>query len=372
MSATDELSAAGVSIWLDDLSRDRIVSGDLTRLIAERGVVGITTNPTIFAKAFADGTAYRERLAQHRGAGESAAELAVALMTEDVRDACDILLPIHDSTGGLDGRVSIEVSPAAAHDAPATLAEAIRLRDLVDRPNLFVKIPATPAGIVAIEDAIALGISINVTLIFGLERYRQVIGAYVAGLERARADGRDLASIRSVASFFVSRVDVEVDRRLAEIGSERAEALTGEAAIANARLAYELFEQSLLDPRWLDLVDAGAMPQRPLWASTGVKDPTMRDTRYVEQLVAPNTVNTMPEKTLDAVWQHGRIRQNTVDGTYDEARNIIAALDSVGVSMADVSAGLESAGIATFAESWEKLLRAVAAPDSGNSQHPDT
>jgi transaldolase len=364
-SATEDLRAAGVSIWLDDLSRDRIVSGDLGRLIAERGVVGITTNPTIFATAFTQGDAYRDRLAELRRSGASPAEIAITLTTEDVREACDILLPLHESTRGLDGRVSIEVSPGAAHDSEATLAEAIRLHELVDRPNVFVKIPATPAGVAAIEDAIAAGISINVTLIFGLERYRQVIDAYERGLERARADGHDISRIHSVASFFVSRVDVDVDRRLAIVGGRAAEALSGKAAIANARLAYEVFEESLRELRWLVLADAGANPQRPLWASTGVKDPRMRDTRYVEELVAPHTVSTMPEKTLEAVWDHGRIRPNAIAGTYDEARQVIEGLRAAGISMADVAGALEAAGIATFAESWEKLLAAVASdPES--------
>ncbi|MFF1877831.1 transaldolase [Leifsonia sp. NPDC058230] len=360
MTATGDLRAAGVSIWLDDLSRDRIVSGGLERLIAERDVVGITTNPTIFAAAFTQGVGYRDRLAELRGSGAGAAEIAVALMTEDVQSACDILLPIHESTSGRDGRVSIEVSPAAAHDSAATLAEAIRLHELVDRPNVFVKIPATLAGVAAIEDAIAAGISINVTLIFGLDRYRQVIEAYERGLERARADGRDLSRIHSVASFFVSRVDVEVDRRLEAVGGRAAEVLSGKAAVANARLAYEIFEQSLRELRWLVLADAGANPQRPLWASTGVKDPRMRDTRYVEELVAPHTVNTMPEKTLEAVWDHGRIPADAIAGTEDDSRQVIEGLRAVGISMAEVAGTLEAAGIATFADSWERLLAAVA------------
>jgi transaldolase len=371
MTATEDLQAAGVSIWLDDLSRDRIVSGDLGRLIAERGVVGITTNPTIFATAFAQGAAYRDQLAELRDSGASPADIAITLMTQDVRAACDILLPIHESTGGLDGRVSIEVSPAAAHDSSATLAEAIRLHGLVDRPNMFVKIPATQAGVTAIEHAIAAGISINVTLIFGLERYRQVIEAYVRGLERARAGGRDIALIHSVASFFVSRVDVDVDRRLANVGGLAAGALSGRAALANARLAYEVFEESLREPRWLDLAHAGANPQRPLWASTGVKNPRMRDTRYVEELVAPHTVNTMPEKTLEAVWDHGRIRPNAIAGTFDEARQIIEGLQEAGISMADVADSLEAAGIATFAESWERLIAAVASdPEPASPARP--
>ena len=360
MTATEDLRAAGVSIWLDDLSRDRIVSGDLARLIAERGVVGITTNPTIFATAFAQGAAYRDQLAELRRSGASPADIAITLMTQDVRAACDILLPIHESTGGLDGRVSIEVEPGLAHDAAGTTSEAKRLWAKVNQPNAMIKIPATVEGLTAITEATAAGISINVTLIFGLERYRQVIEAYVRGLERARADGRDIALIHSVASFFVSRVDVDVDRRLATLGGPAAEALSGRAALANARLAYEVFEESLREPRWLGLAHAGANLQRPLWASTGVKDARMRDTRYVEELVAPHTVNTMPEKTLEAVWDHGRIRLNAIAGRFDEARQVIEELQAAGISMADVADSLEAAGIATFADSWEKLLAAVA------------
>ncbi|MFF1634206.1 transaldolase [Leifsonia sp. NPDC058248] len=360
MTATADLRAAGVSIWLDDLSRGRIVSGGLERLIAERDVAGITTNPTIFANAFAESAVYDDQLAELRAEGAGPAETAFALMTHDVRAACDILKPVYDATGGVDGRVSIEVSPAVAHDPTATLAEAVHLHELVDRPNVLVKIPATPAGVLAIADATAAGISVNVTLIFGLERYRQVIDAYLAGLERARHAGHDIGSIHSVASFFVSRVDVEVDRRLAALGGETAERLSGQAAIANARLAYEIFEQTLLDASWRELARAGANPQRPLWASTGVKDPRLRDTIYVEELVAPHTVNTMPAKTLEAVADHGSIRNDTIHGTYDDARRMLDELAAAGVSMADVADTLETAGIVTFAASWETLIGAIS------------
>jgi len=359
MTATQDLRAAGVSIWLDDLSRGRIRSGDLDRLIAESDVVGITTNPTIFAAAFADGASYREQAESLRAAGESRVETALALMTDDVRAACDTFRPVFEETGGWDGRVSIEVSPVVADDPDATLAECRRLRDLVDRPNLFVKIPATEAGVTAIEDAIAEGISVNVTLIFGLERYRQVIAAYVAGLERARAAGLDLARIHSVASFFVSRVDVEVDRRLEASGDPRASGLRGRAAVANARLAYEVFEQSLREDRWRAVADSGANLQRPLWASTGVKDARLRDTLYVEELVAPHTVSTMPEKTLDAVRDHALIRPDAITANEADAHAVMAALAEAGVSMDAVSETLETAGIATFGASWERLLAAV-------------
>jgi transaldolase len=280
-------------------------------------------------------------------------------MTADVRSACDILRPTFDATAGVDGRVSIEVSPAVAHDAGATLAEAHSLRSAVDRENLFVKIPATAAGIEAIRDATAAGISVNVTLIFGLDRYREVIDAYLSGLERASAAGLGLDTIQSVASFFVSRVDVEVDRRLEALGG--ASGLEGRAAVANARLAYELFEQTLRTPRWKALETAGANLQRPLWASTGVKSDRMRDTMYVEELVAPHTVNTMPEKTLEAVFDHGAISADAITGNYGDARSVLALLEEHGISMADVAATLESAGIATFSASWERLLGIVAA-----------
>ncbi|WP_345761240.1 transaldolase [Diaminobutyricibacter sp. McL0608] len=360
MTATGDLRRAGVSIWLDDLSRERILSGGLARLIAERDVVGITTNPTIFANAFEESGAYERQLAELRRMGASAADAAFALMTADVQSACDVLRPTFDATEGLDGRVSIEVSPAVAHDSAATLAEAHQLRSAVDRQNLFVKIPATDAGITAIADATAAGISVNVTLIFGLERYRQVIDASVSGLERAKDAGLPLGAIQSVASFFVSRVDVEVDRRLESAGVTDSP-LAGRAAVANARLAYEIFEQSVRSQRWLALERDGANRQRPLWASTGVKNTRMRDTVYVEELVAPQTVNTMPEKTLEAVWDHGTIASDTVTGNYEDALQVVDGLAAHGILLSDVSATLETAGIATFSASWERLVDSVRA-----------
>lgn len=367
MTATHDLRDAGVSIWLDDLSRDRIVSGGLQRLIAERDVVGITTNPTIFANAFAQADAYESQLADLRRDGASPADTAFALMTSDVRSACDVLAPVFAATNGVDGRVSMEVSPAVAHDAAATVAEAHAIVRAVDRPNLFVKIPATLAGLAAIEEATAAGISVNVTLIFGLDRYRQVIDAYLSGLERAAASGLALDRIHSVASFFVSRVDVEVDKRL-DAGGGDASTLSGRAGVANARLAYELFEESLAGPRWRAVADAGATPQRPLWASTGVKSPRMRDTVYVEELVATSTVNTMPEKTLEAVWDHGAIRGDTITGAYDESREVFRTLADVGISMTDVAERLEAEGVATFTAAWERMLAALGA-DPG-ATHP--
>lgn len=356
---TQLLTDAGVSIWLDDLSRARIHSGDLHQLIAERDVVGITTNPTIFATALRSGDAYEGDLDRLARKGVSPTEAVIELTTSDVRDACDIFRPIFDATHGVDGRVSIEVSPGVAHDTADSVEEAKALAAAVDRPNVFIKIPATDAGLDAITACIAEGISINITLIFSLDRYRQVIDAYFTGLERALAAGRDVSGIRSVASFFVSRVDVEIDRRLDAIGTERAASLKAQAGIANARLAYEVFEEAQRSPRALALFDRGANTQRPLWASTGVKDPDLRDTVYVESLVAPNVVNTMPEKTLDATYDHGSIRENTIAGTYDAARAHLDALAEVGVSYDEAMATLEAEGIEKFDASWDDLVESV-------------
>jgi transaldolase len=356
---TQLLTDAGVSIWLDDLSRSRIHSGDLHRLIADRNVVGITTNPTIFATALRSGDAYEGELDRLARTGVSPTEAVVELTTSDVRDACDILRPIFDATRGVDGRVSIEVSPGVAHDSADSVAEANALATAVDRPNVFIKILATQAGLGAITACIAEGISINVTLIFSLGRFRQVIDAYFSGLELALADGRDLSGIRSVASFFVSRVDVEIDKRLDAIGTERAAVLKGQAGIANARLAYQVFEEAQHSPRAQALLESGANTQRPLWASTGVKDPQMLDTVYVESLVAPNVVNTMPEKTLDAVYDHGSIRENTIAGTYGAARAHLDALADIGVSYDEAMETLETEGIEKFDASWNDLLESV-------------
>ena len=359
-SPTAMLSAAGVSIWLDDLSRQRILSGDLQRLITERDVVGVTTNPTIFAAAVSGSDAYDEQIASLAREGRSAADVVFEITTEDVARAADVLRPTFDATGGDDGWVSIEVGADAAHDAPATTAEARQLAEHIDRPNVFVKIPATAEGLTAIADSIALGISVNVTLIFSLERYRAVIDAYLDGLERAHAAGIELSGVHSVASFFVSRVDTEVDRRLETLGSSAARALKGHAGIANARLAYEIFGTRFAEDRAERLLALGAHVQRPLWASTGVKDPTLPDTRYVEELVAPGVVNTMPEHTLEAVFDHGRIRGNTVSGTGDAARAVLAGLAELGVSYDDVTATLEREGVAKFRDSGAQLVATVA------------
>ena len=306
-----QLSAAGVSVWLDDISRERLTTGNLAGLIRDRHVVGVTSNPTIFAHALASGSAYDSQLADLEVREVGLEEAARAITTYDIRWACDVLRPVYDATSGIDGRVSIEVDPRIARDSAKTIAEARALWWLVDRPNLFIKIPATEQGLPAITQCLSEGISINVTLIFALERYGQVIDAFFAGMEQARQAGHDLATIASVASFFVSRVDTEVDRRLDKIGTAEAAALRGKAAIANARLAYELYEERFATPRWEALRQAGARPQRPLWASTSTKDPAFPDTMYVEELVAPGTVNTMPESTLDAMADHGKVRGNT-------------------------------------------------------------
>ena len=359
-SATSKLAAEGVSIWLDDLSRQRILSGDLQRLITQRDVVGVTTNPTIFAAAVGGSSAYDEQIAALAEGNLSAAEVVFALTTDDVAKAADILRPTFDASGGIDGWVSIEVGADAAHDTLATLVEARSLSEHIARPNVFVKIPATVEGVAAITAAIALGISVNVTLIFSLERYRAVVDAYLTGLERAHESGLALRDIRSVASFFVSRVDTEVDRRLDEIGTAAARELRSRAGIANARLAYEIFESEFAGERAQRLLALGANAQRPLWASTGVKDPALPDTRYVEELVARDVVNTMPEKTLEAVFDHGRIRGDTITGTADESRAVLAGLARLGISYDDVTATLEREGVEKFQASGDELVATVA------------
>ena len=357
---TQDLADAGVSIWLDDLSRQRITTGNLQELIETRNVVGVTTNPTIFQGAISAGVGYEEAIAAQASAGATADDAIFALTTTDVRDACDIFRPIYDATDGIDGRVSIEVSPDLAHDTAATVAEAKKLHAAVDRPNVLIKIPATKAGLPAITEVIAAGISVNVTLIFSLERYAAVIDAYLAGLEQARSADVELSTIHSVASFFVSRVDTEVDKRLAAIGTDDALALKGLAGIANARLAYELFEQRFAEKRAQDLVSAGANLQRPLWASTGVKDPALPDTLYVTELVAPGTVNTMPEKTLEATFDHGVITGDTITDHYEDARLVFAQLAHLVVDIADVTQVLEDEGVEKFIASWHDLQKTVA------------
>ncbi|MEU1540911.1 transaldolase [Actinacidiphila glaucinigra] len=359
------LAAEGVSVWLDDLSRRRIASGDLARLVMSGRVVGVTTNPSIFRAAIGSGEDYREELAGLAARGVTPDEAVRTMTAADVRAAADVLRPVYEATGGRDGRVSIEVDPRLAHLTEATVAEAGRLARLVDRPNVMIKIPATTEGLPAITEVTALGISVNVTLIFSLDRHREVMEAYLAGLEKARAAGIDLSTVHSVASFFVSRVDTEVDRRLRELGTDEASALKGRAALANARLAYRAQREFFTGDRWAALAAAGAHAQRPLWASTGVKDPAYRDTLYVEELVAPGTVNTVPEATLDAVAGHGRIDGDTVTGHYDRARADLAALERLGIPYETVVRQLEDEGVAKFKAAWAELLQAVATALNG-------
>jgi transaldolase len=360
-SPTAALSALGVSIWLDDLSRERIVSGGLQKLIDDRNVVGVTTNPTIFATALAKGEAYDAQVAELAAAGRSLTEAVFEITTQDVANACDIFRPVFDATGGVDGRVSIEVEPGLAHDAAGTIQEAKELWAKVDRPNVMVKIPATVEGLEAIAAATGLGINVNVTLIFSLERHREVINAYLTGLETAKAAGIDLSTIHSVASFFVSRVDTEVDKRLEAIGTAEALALKSKAGIANARLAYQVYEQAFVSERAKVLLAAGANKQRPLWASTGVKDPSLPDTLYVTELAVPETVNTMPEKTLEATFDHGVITGDNVTGNYASANETLDALAALGISYDDVTALLEKEGVEKFIVSWNELLDTIAA-----------
>src|SRR5688572_9004502 len=340
---TDRLQAladAGVSIWLDDLSRERIESGNLTDLVKDRNVVGVTTNPTIFAAALADGERYDDQVRGLAADGADVSKATFELTTEDVRNACDLLLPVYQEDPK-DGRVSIEVDPFLAHDTDGTIKSAQDLWRAVDRPNVLVKIPATDEGLPAIRRATADGISVNVTLIFSLERYRKVMDAYLAGLEDAKEAGIDLATIHSVASFFVSRVDTEVDKRLDAIGTDDALALRGEAAVANARLAYAAYQEVFAGDRWQALTDSGANPQRPLWASTGVKDERYPDTKYVTDLIVADTVNTMPEKTLEAFADHGEVDGDAVSGKAQEAEQVFARLESVGIDFDDVLLVLE-------------------------------
>lgn len=359
--ALADLSAEGVSVWLDDISRDRLRTGNLQEFIDTKHVVGVTSNPTIFQKALEKGEAYDEQVRELK-TREIAIDGAIRyLMAYDIRWACDVLRPVYDSTGGEDGRVSIEVDPRIAHDTARTIAEAKGLWWLVDRPNVMIKIPATAEGLPAITAATAVGISVNVTLIFGLDRYDAVMDAYLSGLEQAKAAGIDLSTIRSVASFFVSRVDTEVDKRLDKIGSDEAKALRGKAAVANARLAYERFETVVASDRWKALEASGAHVQRPLWASTGVKDPAYDDTMYVVDLVAPHTVNTAPEATILAVADHGKVRGNTIAGTYDDARAVLAALEGFGIGYDDVIEVLEAEGVQKFEDSFAQLAESVQA-----------
>ncbi|MFF7971385.1 transaldolase [Streptomyces sp. NPDC007905] len=357
--ALKRLADEGVSVWLDDLSRKRITSGSLAELVASGGVVGVTTNPSIFQAAIGSGEGYEEQLTDLAARGVTVDEAVRMMTTADVRAAADILDAVYTTSDGRDGRVSIEVDPRLAHRTEATVAEAKQLAWLVDRPNVMIKIPATRAGLPAITEVIGLGISVNVTLIFSLERYREVMAAYLAGLEKARERGLDLSRIHSVASFFVSRVDSEIDKRLTALGTDEARALKGRAALANARLAYEAYEEVFSSDRWPALAGERANKQRPLWASTGVKDPAYKDTLYVDELVAPGTVNTMPEATLKATADHGGITGDTVTGGYARARADLAAVERLGISYDEVVQQLEDEGVAKFETAWQELLDAV-------------
>jgi transaldolase len=360
-NALDELSSAGVAAWLDDISRERLTSGNLAALMRDRHVVGVTSNPTIFAHALSKGSVYDEQISDLALRGVSVDEASRAITTYDIRWACDVLRPVYDATSGLDGRVSLEVDPRLAADTARTIAEARALWWLVDRPNLFIKIPATPAGLPAISQCLSEKISVNVTLIFSLRRYGEVIDAFMTGLEQASHAGHDLAPITSVASFFVSRVDTEVDRRLDKIGTPEAASLRGKAAIANARLAYQLFEEKFATARWQALSRAGARPQRPLWASTSTKDPAYPDTMYVVELVAPGVVNTMPEQTLHAMADHGVLRGDTIRGAYDQSRKVFDDLAALGIAYDDVVQVLEEEGVSKFAASWQEMMDTLKA-----------
>jgi len=363
--ALTELATAGVAAWLDDLSRTRIHSGSLTRSVEAGDIVGITTNPTIFAKAIGAGSGYEDQLRDLALRGTAVGETLRLLTAWDVRAACDVMRPVFDRTEGRDGRVSIEVDPRIAQDGDRTAAEARGLWWLVDRPNLFIKIPATLAGLPAITASLADGISVNVTLIFSVERYKAVLDAFLTGLEQRAASGRSLTGIESVASFFVSRVDTEVDHRLGEAAEHDKDLtgdvarLRGQAGIANSRLAYQVYERMLQSPRWKALAAKGAKLQRLLWASTGVKDKSFPDTRYVVELVAPDTVNTMPEATLRAVADHGEVRGDTIRGSYAAAHAVMDDLRRVGVDVAEVADLLEAQGVASFEKSWEELIASV-------------
>ena len=362
-----ELTKAGVSVWLDDISRERLRSGNLEALVRDFHVRGVTSNPTIFANALAKGDAYDEQIKDLAIRGVTVEEASRMITTYDIRWGADVLRGVYDSSGGVDGRVSIEVDPRLARETDKTIAEAKQLWWLVDRPNMYIKIPATAEGVPAITATLAEGISVNVTLIFSLDRYAEVIDAYYAGLEQAAANGHDISTIASVASFFVSRVDTEVDKRLNAIGTPEAHALKSKAAIANARLAYELFEQKLDTDRWRALAAKGAKVQRPLWASTSTKDPSLPDTLYVVDLVTRDTVNTMPEATLRATADHGVLQGDTVHGTYDESRALFASLEALGVHYDDVVQVLEDEGVSKFEVSWTEMLASIKNELSLNS-----
>lgn len=350
-----KLTDAGVSIWLDDLSRERIQSGNLSSLITDYSVRGVTTNPTIFAAALKT-AAYGPGIEAEKERGSTVEQVVFNLTTEDVASACDLFLPTYQATNGVDGRVSIEVSPELAHDTQGTINQAVDLYKKVDRENVMIKIPATLEGLPAITEVIGRGISVNVTLIFSIARYEAVINAYFAGLKKALSEGIDISKIHSVASFFVSRVDTEVDKRLMSIGRED---LRSRAAIANAQLAYELFLEKFSSEEWKGLSAQGAREQRPLMASTGVKDPTLPDTLYVTELVAKSVVNTMPEKTMMAMADHGEVSGDSITPNIAKAKAFMAELSGAGINMDEVTELLEKEGVEKFIVSWHELLDSV-------------
>ena len=362
-SRLHELSEQGVSVWIDSLSREMLETGELARLMKEDAVVGVTSNPTIFQKALGTGDWYDERLAEVLKTEDDPTEIFLRLAMEDIRDACDLMHPVWESTKRKDGYVSLEVDPTLAYDREATFEQAIRLHAEVDKPNLFVKIPATKPGLGAIEDCIAKGKSINVTLIFSLERYAEVAEAYIKGLERLVAAGGNPTKVASVASFFVSRVDTEADRRLDEIGGQ-ATRLVGKLAIANAKLAYRHWQETFSGPRWEFLAGKGATTQRCLWASTSTKNPEYRDVMYVEELIGPETVNTMPAETVVAFQDHGKVVANTITEGLADARKLLERLAEVGVDYDDVVATLEAEGVQKFADSFDQLLDGIRAKRS--------
>lgn len=361
-----ELTDLGVSIWLDDLSRERLVTGNLADLVKASCVRGVTTNPAIFQKAISEkADAYSADLSRLAADGCDVDQAIRTLTTDDVRSACDLLMGVFESSAGVDGRVSIEVDPRLAHDTEATIKQAAELWAIVDRPNALIKIPATKAGLPAITATIGAGISVNVTLIFSVERYREVVDAYLAGLEIAQASGIDLAGIHSVASFFVSRVDTEIDKRLNALGTDVALSLRGKAGLANGRLAWAAHEDVLATRRWSELAALGALAQRPLWASTGVKDPSYDDTMYVVDLAVDGCVNTMPEPTLDAVRDHGVFRGDTVTGTAVASRDELTELAGLGIDITEVCDLLETEGVQKFIDSWESLRTTVSTAMAG-------
>jgi transaldolase len=356
--SVQEVSAAGTSIWLDDLSRAKITSTDAHALparIKNSGVVGVTTNPSIFSAAISGAAEYASDIAQMKSLHVD--EVVKKLTTDDVRQACDVFTSIYQSTNGVDGRVSIEVDPRLAHDTEGTISAGKELWAIIGRPNLMIKVPATIEGLPAITALIAAGISVNVTLIFSVKRYGQVIEAYMNGIEQCE----NPSQVHSVASFFISRIDSSIDGLLKKNGSAEATALLGKAAIANAHLAYQLFEEKFSTERWSTLASKGAHKQRPLWASTGVKNPSYEDTRYVVELIAPDTVNTMPQSTLDALIDHGVIRGNTISGQYPQAVEVLKSLSALGISLDEVTTELEIDGVKKFAQAWDELLENVKA-----------